>query len=285
MKKSRRIVKKMSKKSLINKKALRYIIANSNLCKHAIRELELAGYSKEEDGPNKWMREQVIEAVALFSSHGNSGFSAPFEINLVKKLCSFDIISPLRFDDGEWEKIGLDGSCQNKRKSSIFKEPDGSIHDVDAFSKVPVKKFLFATRTWTENIHKIGWIGGLFETDENGILIGSKERHVFTATFVRFGFRNGYIGPVKTMLLQDVTLDSKIVSDHLWFDLTKGFSGADLSPGDVVEFCARVSAYEKGYKGHKDDVLNRPIERDYRLSRPTKIKKIGKKLILKDEGK
>lgn len=70
MKKSRRIVKKMSKKSLINKKALRYIIANSNLCKHAIRELELAGYSKEEDGPNKWMREQVIEAVALFSSHG-----------------------------------------------------------------------------------------------------------------------------------------------------------------------------------------------------------------------
>lgn len=140
MKKSRRIVKKMSKKSLINKKALRYIIANSNLCKHAIRELELAGYSKEEDGPNKWMCEQVIEAVALFSSHGNSGFSAPFEINLVKKLCSFDIISPLRFDDGEWEKIDLDGSRQNKRKSSIFKEPDGSIHDVDAFSKVPVKK-------------------------------------------------------------------------------------------------------------------------------------------------
>ena len=99
--------------------------------------------------------------------------------------------------------------------------------------------------------------------------IGSKGRHVFTATFVIFGFRN----------------DSKIVSDHLWFDLTKGFSGANLSPGDVVEFCARVSAYEKGYKGHKDDVLNRPIERDYRLSRPTKIKKIGKKLILKDEGK
>lgn len=49
-------------------------------------------------------------------------------------------------------KIGLDGSCQNKRKSSIFKEPDGSIHDVDAFSKVPVKKFLFATRTWTEKV-------------------------------------------------------------------------------------------------------------------------------------
>lgn len=70
------------------------------------------------------------------------------------------------------KKIGLDGSCQNKRKSSIFKEPDGSIHDIDAFSKVPVKRFSFDTKEWTENIHKIGWIGGLFETDENGILTG-----------------------------------------------------------------------------------------------------------------
>lgn len=29
-------------------------------------------------------------------------------------------------------------------------------------------------------------------------IIGSKERHVFTATFIRFGFRDGYKGLVKT---------------------------------------------------------------------------------------
>ena len=74
-------------------------------------------------------------------------------------------------------------------------------------------------------------------------------------------------------------LDGKIVTDHLWFDLTKGFETADLLPGDVVEFCARVSIYEKGYKGYRNDVFDRPIEKDYRLSRPTKIKKIGKKSI------
>jgi hypothetical protein len=76
-----------------------------------------------------------------------------------------------------------------------------------------------------------------------------------------------------------VLLDDKIVTDHLWFDLTKGFESADLLPGDVVEFCARVSIYEKGYKGYRNDVFDRPIEKDYRLSRPTKIKKIGKKSI------
>lgn len=110
-------------------------------------------------------------------------------------------------------------------------------------------------------------------------IIGSRDRHVFTATFIRFGFRDGYKGPVKTILLQDVLLDGKIVTDHLWFDLTKGFESADLLPGDVVEFCARVSIYEKGYKGYRNDVFDRPIEKDYRLSRPTKIKKIRKKSI------
>lgn len=76
-------------------------------------------------------------------------------------------------------------------------------------------------------------------------IIGSRDRHVFTATFIRFGFRDGYKGPVKTILLQDVLLDGKIVTDHLWFDLTKGFESADLLPGDVVEFCARVSICEE----------------------------------------
>ena len=89
-------------------------------------------------------------------------------------------------------------------------------------------------------------------------IIGSKERHVFTATFIRFGFRDGYKGPVKTILLQDVLLDGKVVTDHLWFDLTKGFKNADLLPGDVVEFCARVSIYEKGYKGYRNNVFGRP---------------------------
>lgn len=73
------------------------------------------------------MYQQVIEAVAVFASHGNSGGSAPWEINLVQKLCDWDIISPLRFTDEEWMQISSDGTCQNRRKGNVFKEPDGSI--------------------------------------------------------------------------------------------------------------------------------------------------------------
>ena len=130
----KRIAKKM-RKNLINKKALQFIIAHSNICRHAQAELKRAGYGKGEGGPNDWIYEQVMEAVAIFASHGNSGNSAPFEVQLVQKLCSWNIISPLRFTDDEWHQIDEDGIYQNIRKSSVFKQSDGRIYDIDAFTK------------------------------------------------------------------------------------------------------------------------------------------------------
>nr|UVX38293.1 MAG: hypothetical protein [Bacteriophage sp.] len=49
--------------------------------------------------------------------------SAPWEINLVQKLCDWNIISPLRFTDDEWCQISSDGTCQNRREGNVFKEP------------------------------------------------------------------------------------------------------------------------------------------------------------------
>lgn len=141
MKHSKRYIKKQQKKELINKKVLQHIIRESNLCQHAIKELKLAGYGGGEGGPNDWMYQQVLEAIAVFSSHGNSGMSAPWEINLVKRLCNWDVISPLRFTDDEWEQISADGTYQNKRKSGVFKEPDGSIHYNGAFTKRATGKY------------------------------------------------------------------------------------------------------------------------------------------------
>lgn len=59
MKKSKRYIKKQNNKPLINKKVLAKVIRKSNICNHAIKELKLA----------------------VFASHGNSGGSAPWEIN------------------------------------------------------------------------------------------------------------------------------------------------------------------------------------------------------------
>jgi hypothetical protein len=158
-------------KKLINKDVLNDIIANSNICRHAIKELKLAGYGKGEGGPNDWIYQQVLEAVAVFSSHDNSGGSAIFEIELVKKLCNFDIISPLRFTDDEWCQISSDGTCQNRRKTSVFKKPDGSIRYIKAFCKRATDTYNFDTKEWTKNKNPICWNGGLFEC-KNNVLTG-----------------------------------------------------------------------------------------------------------------
>lgn len=167
MKRSKRYIKKQQKKELINKKVLQRIIRESNLCQHAIKELKLAGYGKGEGGPNDWMYQQVLEALAVFTSHGNSGASAPWEIHIVQKLCNWDIISPLRFTDDEWCQISSDGTCQNRRKGDVFKEPDGSIYYNGAFTKRATGRYSFATKEWTENKNPICWSGGLFEHKDN----------------------------------------------------------------------------------------------------------------------
>ena len=101
--------------------------------------------------------------------------------------------------------------------------------------------------------------------------IGKEKSHTFTAVFERTGWKSGYKCDLQTVLLTSISMNGKIVADHLWFNLTKGFKDADMKPGDIVEFQARVASYTKGYKGYKEDVYV-PIEKDYKLERPTRIK-------------
>lgn len=70
------------------------------------------------------------------------------------------------------------------------------------------------------------------------------------------------------------TPEGEQICDHLWFNLTKGFSVLDLNPGDQVQFDARVAKYEKGYKGWRTDVYV-PVQTDYKLSFPTKMRKLA----------
>jgi len=108
----------------------------------------------------------------------------------------------------------------------------------------------------------------------------------FTGTVSRYGTKTGWQGRIdETVLLVDVK-DSRgvTVADHLWFNLTKGFAELYLKPGDVVKFTARVTPYLKGYKGNREDEDLPPVERDYRLSYPTKFEKIGEAQLQSDAG-
>ena len=102
------------------------------------------------------------------------------------------------------------------------------------------------------------------------------ERTRFTARFVRYGRKGSFRGGTKpTVLLADITdINGNVVTDHLWFNLTKGFDALKLNGNDQVEFEARVKLYIKGYRGRRD-VPDKPVKDDYKLSHPTKVKKLN----------
>lgn len=98
------------------------------------------------------------------------------------------------------------------------------------------------------------------------------KRQRFVGVFERTGMKSGYKSMLPTMLLLDIRdyETNEILTDHLWFNLTKGFESVDLHKGDVVSFDARVKSYWKGYQSY--DYYSQK-EMDYHLERPTKIKK------------
>lgn len=104
----------------------------SNLLKHAKVEFAAAGYKEEDGGPNKWMKENVLELLKVFSEQGHSGMSATHCIELFTKLARYEPLVPLTGEDEEWEKIGP-GEFQNKRCSHVFKDSNrfnGQAYDI-----------------------------------------------------------------------------------------------------------------------------------------------------------
>ena len=105
------------------------------------------------------------------------------------------------------------------------------------------------------------------------------ERTRFCGTFVRYGTKPGWRGNTeKTLLLRNIVeLESgQRVTDHLWFNLTKGFQSlGELHEGDIIEFDARVKPYRAGYWGWDSDrAAENPPRWDYKLSHPTRIKRV-----------
>lgn len=98
----------------------------------------------------------------------------------------------------------------------------------------------------------------------------------FSGTFVRLGTKRGWQGrTAQTVLLCDVRDHAGlVVADHVWMALTKSLAVLALQPGDVVFFDARVTLYQKGYRGYREGE-EATVSWDYKLSRPTRCVKVA----------
>lgn len=100
-------------------------------------------------------------------------------------------------------------------------------------------------------------------------------RRTFIGKFVRFGKKYSFGYEKDTILLCDIKdMDSNLITDHLWFNKTKGFDELNLQKDDIIQFDARVKDYTKGYVNYREGLDLR--EKDYKLNYPTKIKVISR---------
>ena len=109
---------------------------------HAKREFLALGYipvdQPQEDGPNKWIQENILQLLEVFAEQGHSGTSSNYCIDMFSKLAKYEPLCPLIGDDAEWNDVsGYGGKddpiiYQNNRCSHVFKE-DETAWDSDGY--------------------------------------------------------------------------------------------------------------------------------------------------------
>lgn len=111
-----------------------------NLIEHAKNEFKAAGYipldQEQEDGPNKWIQENILELLEVFGNQGHSGTSASYCIDMFTKLANYEPICPLTGEDDEWSYLDYNFNgpvYQNKRCSHVFKDKDGIAYNINGY--------------------------------------------------------------------------------------------------------------------------------------------------------
>jgi len=101
-------------------------------------EFRAAGWTDADGKFNDEMQEDIcrhiLKLLDVFADEGHSGSSAPYAVNLFKKLAMFEPIVPLTGEDWEWHEPSP-GVFQNTRCSRVFKQADrfnGQAYDIDA---------------------------------------------------------------------------------------------------------------------------------------------------------
>jgi hypothetical protein len=107
---------------------LKWLTRDSNLVRHAQRELDLAGLFDKDSDYGGMLGEAVMRMIREFSDEGHSGFSARMAADLFSKLARYEPIRPLTGDPQEWVDHGH--IYQNARCSHVFKEYDGQAYDL-----------------------------------------------------------------------------------------------------------------------------------------------------------
>ncbi len=103
----------------------------SNLTRHAKRELRLAGMNKRDSDYGGMLGPAVLRLIKQHSSEGHSGGSHHSVLSLFNRLADFKALTPLTDNPSEWRDTSKETGrphWQNIRQSSCFSEDGGKTY-------------------------------------------------------------------------------------------------------------------------------------------------------------
>jgi hypothetical protein len=108
---------------------------DSGLVTHAISELNRAGLFDADSDYEGMLGEAALDIVRVFAAQGHSGYSAALTISIVSKLMRYDILTPLTFEEDEWNDVSISFGgpmWQNRRRSTTFSTDGGlTYYDIE----------------------------------------------------------------------------------------------------------------------------------------------------------
>ena len=99
-------------------------LEDSNLVKHAKREMELAGLYDEDADYGGLIPDAVMNVVEAFAKDGHSGGSAAVTLAIVEKVLRFETLTPITSNPMEWNHIA-DDLWQSNRDPRMFSTDAG----------------------------------------------------------------------------------------------------------------------------------------------------------------
>lgn len=154
----------------------------TNAYNHAKKELSLL----VKNYPDSVINAFTTDILALCETFGNeisnehqAAFTAHTLGTAIKKLCLFEVLSPLTGDDSEWSEPQDGGIMQNLRCPTVFKTKDRKPYFLDAIlwrgeagemfagtvedisSSQTIKAFPFEPRTFYVDVQRVAYIKGL----------------------------------------------------------------------------------------------------------------------------
>lgn len=101
--------------------------ADSNLVRHARRELAIAGLDSPDSDYDGMLGTAVLEIVGLFAKQGHSGRSAAAVVAIVEKLMRFQPLTALTDNPEDWIEVA-DGLWQSRREAACFSRDGGATY-------------------------------------------------------------------------------------------------------------------------------------------------------------